>query len=578
MSKRKSPKKSRASARESQQHRQSTAEKPAAGHFLARPAVRETIESIAIAFILAFLFRTFEAEAFVIPTGSMATTLMGRHKDLVCPMCGYPYQVSASNEVDKNGVPYGPGTKIAGCTCPMCRYTMDLDRNNPHGRKYKSYNGDRILVDKFSYQFTDPERWDVAVFKYPGGAMTNYIKRLVGLPGETIRISHGDIFVRPDGEDEFTIARKPSKKLLAMLHPVFDNDVTPKILQRGWAPRWRPVPSADGSTAGEWEPLDEFSSFQTTGQAQGEAWLRYEHRVPSYRQWLEREEGIPPSDEPRPQLISDFCAYNTGRASSDSAPAPDAFGLHWVGDLALKCTLEAETDSGEAIFELVEGGRRFQCRIDLATGTAALSIVGLDSYRPTAETKIHGGGKCKILFANVDDQLRLWIDGREVQFDAPTTYAPLGNTRPTTADLLPVGVGTNGAGLRVSHLEILRDIYYIADGHSKIRRRIITDFKQIYPHDNVLADPALWDAFDEENIKKVDFVLEPDRFLALGDNSAKSKDGRLWEQDNFEYYVSRELLIGKALFIYWPHSWNRLPGTNIPLPFFPNFQRMGFVR
>ena len=42
---------------------------------------RDTIESIVFAFILAFLFRTFEAEAFVIPTGSMAPTLYGRHKE-----------------------------------------------------------------------------------------------------------------------------------------------------------------------------------------------------------------------------------------------------------------------------------------------------------------------------------------------------------------------------------------------------------------------------------------------------------------------------------------------------------------
>src|SRR6266516_2119041 len=61
-------------------------------------SARETIESIAIAFALAFLFKTFEAEAFVIPTGSMAPTLMGRHKDVDCPKCGYRYQVSASEE------------------------------------------------------------------------------------------------------------------------------------------------------------------------------------------------------------------------------------------------------------------------------------------------------------------------------------------------------------------------------------------------------------------------------------------------------------------------------------------------
>ena len=35
------------------------------------------------------------------------------------------------------------------------------------------------------------------------------------------------------------------------------------------------------------------------------------------------------------------------------------------------------------------------------------------------------------------------------------------------------------------------------------------------------------------------------------------------------------LLIGKALFIYWPHSWNKIPYVNVPFPFFPNFCTMG---
>ena len=169
---------------------------------------RETIESVAIAFVLAFLFRTFEAEAFVIPTGSMAPTLMGRHKDLTCPKCGCPYQVNASDEVDsETGAPRPRANPVAYSTCPMCRYTTFIGESNPQDEVYPSYNGDRILVGKFAYQIADPQRWDVAVFKYPGGAKMNFIKRIVGLPQETVRIQHGDLFIQPDGQKEFHIAR-----------------------------------------------------------------------------------------------------------------------------------------------------------------------------------------------------------------------------------------------------------------------------------------------------------------------------------------------------------------------------------
>src|SRR5215218_10196691 len=65
--------------------------KPKEGH-------RETVEAIVVAMILALLVRGFEAEAFVIPTGSMAPTLMGRHKEVTCPQCKYVYSVNASAE------------------------------------------------------------------------------------------------------------------------------------------------------------------------------------------------------------------------------------------------------------------------------------------------------------------------------------------------------------------------------------------------------------------------------------------------------------------------------------------------
>src|SRR5262249_29150502 len=142
-------------------------------------AFRETIESVVIAFVLAFLFRTFLAEAFVIPTGSMAPTLMGRHKDLNCQQCGHHYTVGASDEVDKETNQLVG--RIASSVCPNCGYTNDIYRDNV-------FNGDRILVNKFPYEFGEPDRFDVFVFRYPEDPQVNYIKRLVGLPGESLRI------------------------------------------------------------------------------------------------------------------------------------------------------------------------------------------------------------------------------------------------------------------------------------------------------------------------------------------------------------------------------------------------------
>src|SRR5688572_3458807 len=148
----------------------------------AAESIRETVDSIVIAFVLAFLFRTFEAEAFVIPTGSMALTLMGDHKDLNCAKCGYPYRVSASNESPNNGDQHAFIRKnveqkadwqwdhtVTSAMCPNCRFRMHFDDDPkiaeirpPDAPMPPSYKGDRILVTKYTYEFGEPSRWDVA--------------------------------------------------------------------------------------------------------------------------------------------------------------------------------------------------------------------------------------------------------------------------------------------------------------------------------------------------------------------------------------------------------------------------------
>lgn len=109
-----------------------------------KSVIREWIESIIVAFILAMFIRTFVVQAFKIPTGSMRPTLL---------------------------------------------------------------EGDIILVNKFIYgakiPFTDlklpkvqdPKRGDVIVFIYPQDRKKDFIKRLVGLPEETVDIKNGTVYI-----------------------------------------------------------------------------------------------------------------------------------------------------------------------------------------------------------------------------------------------------------------------------------------------------------------------------------------------------------------------------------------------
>jgi len=94
--------------------------------------IREWVESIVIALVLALFVRAFIVQAFKIPSGSMRPTLIER---------------------------------------------------------------DRILVNKFIYRFKEPQRGDIIVFRYPEDRKKDFVKRLVALPGETISIKDGNIYI-----------------------------------------------------------------------------------------------------------------------------------------------------------------------------------------------------------------------------------------------------------------------------------------------------------------------------------------------------------------------------------------------
>ena len=418
--------------------------------------VRETVESIIVAVILALMFRAYEAEAFIIPTGSMAPSLQGQHMDVVCDQCGYQYRAGAS--ASASNVPLEHRRIVTKTFCPICRHGMTMKLDNPD---HRSNNGDRILVNKFIYDFQDPERFDVIVFKNPNNGKQNYIKRLIGLPGDRILIDHGDVYNVDATTGKREILRKPLDKIDVMLHVVDDTDHIAKQFQKvGWPSRWN-----------EWQAPDEHWKiksandvpyFEIGQNSDGPYWLRYRHLVPrsaydefiydksrqhrrvdsspQLTEWEQIENGKIPNRVKNEEtgeiakgvLIRDYYEYNDRRyrARQQSMPFDYQANLsqasHWVGDLAMDCELEVKSNQGQVLFDLVEGGVHFTCSVDLSSGQAQLSTRGdqgnvefqtPDGSNPVATTKLKGPGKYRIRYAQIDDMVYLWINDRAVQFN-----------------------------------------------------------------------------------------------------------------------------------------------------------------
>ncbi len=496
---------------------------------------REYIEMIIFVLVLVCFLRLYGAEAYQIPSGSMAPTLLGNNKSVACPSCGHVNVVNARGEAE-DGRPVYEGL------CQNCQHSLKFGRG-------QVIAGDRVLVDKFEFQRRDPEHWQVAVFKFPDGvrrdpngqvrsARTNYIKRVVGKPGETIGIEFGDIFTHDNKspDSDFEVLRKPPRVAMATRRFVFNNDQQPKDLSdRGIPPRWSPAEQ------GTWKPAGDNKSFTTDGAK--ESWLDYRHIL--------RPE-ITGRQNNKPSLIGDFETYNS---DSFHARDMDVLGENWVGDLMMEVDVEPSSDAGTFIIELVDGNRVCRAEFDAATDQAKFIVDGKEVG--TAPCSLSNGSSTRITFSDFDDRLLLWVNGSEVLgegIDLPTQ--PRENRGPTPADLRPVRLGTRGLAMKVARLHLYRDIYYTKGGQNIVR--------DVMREGLVLIDtPEKIDSWRSQLLlgQMRQFNLDEDQFFVLGDNSPQSRDGRYFgwlpqSADARDWYhtkvVERRLLLGRAVVRYWP--------------------------
>ena len=92
---------------------------------------------------------------------------------------------------------------IVALTFLMIRYVGQRTRVDGSSMENTLTNGDNLIVDKISYRFHEPERFDIIVFPFQYQTNTYYIKRIIGLPGETVQIMEdGSIYINGEKMEE----------------------------------------------------------------------------------------------------------------------------------------------------------------------------------------------------------------------------------------------------------------------------------------------------------------------------------------------------------------------------------------
>lgn len=84
---------------------------------------------------------------------------------------------------------------IIGVSYLIITYVGQRTRVDGQSMETTLSHGDNLIIDKISYRFRDPERFEIIVFPFEYTENTYYIKRIMGLPGETIQIIDGYIYV-----------------------------------------------------------------------------------------------------------------------------------------------------------------------------------------------------------------------------------------------------------------------------------------------------------------------------------------------------------------------------------------------
>ena len=345
-----------------------------------------------------------------------------------------------------------------------------------------------VFVD---YDRSPPDRFELVVLR-PANGGESLVKRVLGLPGETLRLAQGDLFI--DGKPLGSRGR--GQRLI----PLWDSD------RESWR-EWLSVTTTPG---GPWHELNGrlvLDAEELSGNTEGEpeaAVLRYQARDGYLSPAGRRVPGVLPVNDL--VLTLDLVLEGVDHAADASL----TLWLTEAGDVFL-LTLRAGAGSVEGNFDLVLE------RLARSEFDSHGKVIGEATTREVltrGALTLEGGRNHGLTFSNWDDALEVQLDGRRVLAHEYGRNRPLERGGVAEEHLAPrAGFGGRGLTLRFERIRVSRDLFWIPRGAF---------------------------AVDEE------LLLGPNEIFVLGDNSRASTDSRSFGP------LALDRVSGRVEAVIWP--------------------------
>ncbi|MBM3975824.1 MAG: signal peptidase I [Planctomycetes bacterium] len=374
---------------------------------------------------------------------------------------------------------------------------------------------DRLAVDKWTYRCRDPRRFEVVVFKGPFDRSTSYVKRIVGLPGEWIRIHDGDLWTRASDRESWQILRKPRAVQEAL---------------------WRELAPVDG--VADWEIASGDGQVAANGSVALEAGATAEFRRSA------------------PFVLDGLLDGYPEAIRARLSPVHPRAGHSEVRDLRLEATLRL-SPQGTA-------------RIEFRTGDEQLSFsIGAGSARIGAQAPIElaaGPRELSVAVQRVDDRLELYVGDSLLQdLDLP----------PTDLTHTSIAIAALDGPVEFIAPRVFRDVYY-TDAWAKVAETFVPvgHYFMLGDNSHESSDSRDWTLWRYEFTDATGATREL-RAHYRGAEHPRSLVGetdepRIWLRDEWGEphlfpqssasvlspieapFVPRELVLGRALAVFWP--------------------------